>query len=65
MTKLLATLDVKGAIITADALNMQTATVKAIIQSGADYLLPVKGNQESLLKDVDLLFRGKIRPKKK
>jgi predicted transposase YbfD/YdcC len=45
-------LDVSGCMIVADALNCQKATVKAIIDNGADYLLPVKGNQQSLETEI-------------
>jgi predicted transposase YbfD/YdcC len=58
MTQLLELLDVKETIVTADAMNTQKATVAKIIEKGADYVLPVKGNQETLFKDIDLMFQG-------
>jgi predicted transposase YbfD/YdcC len=58
MTQLLDLLDVKETIVTADAMNTQQATVAKIIEKGADYVLPVKGNQETLFKDIDLMFKG-------
>jgi len=58
MSQLLDLLDLKGAIITADAMNTQKTTVTKIIEKEADYVLPVKGNQETLFKDIDLMFKG-------
>lgn len=57
MSQLLDLLDLKGTIITADAMNTQKATVAKIIEKEADYVLPVKGNQETLFKDIDLIFK--------
>jgi predicted transposase YbfD/YdcC len=58
MPQLMDMLDLKGTIITADAMNTQKATAKKAIDNGADYVLPVKGNQPSLLKDIHLAFEG-------
>ena len=58
MAQLLDLLDVKETIVTADAMNTQKATVAKIIEKEADYVLPVKGNQETLFKDIDLMFKG-------
>ena len=58
MPKLMDMLDLKGTIITADAMNTQKATAKKAIDSGADYVLPVKGNQPKLLEDIQLAFEG-------
>lgn len=58
MPQLMDTLDLKGTIITADAMNTQTATVKKAIEKGADYVLPVKGNQPNLLEEIVLAFEG-------
>lgn len=43
----------KGCVITADALNCQREIVKVCIEQGGDYLLPVKGNQENLHKQIE------------
>ena len=56
--KLMESLDLKGTIITADALNTQKATAQKAIESGADYVLPVKGNQPSLLEEVISAFKS-------
>ena len=55
--ELMELLDLKGAIITADALNTQKDITKKTIEKGADYLLPVKGNHKGLLEDIELLFK--------
>jgi predicted transposase YbfD/YdcC len=55
---LLSTLDLEGCVVTMDALNTQTTTATAILQRGADYLLPVKANQGTLHEDLQDLFDG-------
>ena len=54
--KLIEILDLKGCIITTDALNTQKTTTVAVINTKADYVLPVKGNHKELLEDIELLF---------
>ena len=44
----LALVDLKGAIVTIDAMGTQTAIAKQVIDGGGDYLLALKGNQETL-----------------
>jgi predicted transposase YbfD/YdcC len=46
--ELLRLVDIKGAIITIDAMGTQKAIVEQIIDSKADFVLALKGNQESL-----------------
>src|SRR6516225_3972536 len=46
--ELLRLVDIQGAIITIDALGAQKAIAEQIIDSGADYVLALKGNQETL-----------------
>jgi len=46
--ELLKLVDTRGAIITIDAMGTQTAIAEQIIAGGADYVLALKGNQESL-----------------
>lgn len=58
MPQLMDMLDLKGTIITADAMNTQKATAKKAVDKEADYVLPVKGNQPTLLKDIELAFEG-------
>jgi predicted transposase YbfD/YdcC len=45
---LLSLVDIQGAIITIDAMGTQTAIAKKIIDGGGDYVLALKGNQETL-----------------
>jgi predicted transposase YbfD/YdcC len=49
-------LEVKGCIVTLDALHCQTQTVEAILDKQADYVLPVKENQPRLLEALQGLF---------
>jgi predicted transposase YbfD/YdcC len=46
--ELLRLVDIKGAIITIDAMGTQKAIASQIIESEADYVLALKGNQETL-----------------
>jgi predicted transposase YbfD/YdcC len=46
--ELLRLVDIKGAIITIDAMGTQKAIAEEIIAQGADYVLALKGNQETL-----------------
>jgi predicted transposase YbfD/YdcC len=54
--KLLSMLQLKGAIVTIDAMGCQTKIAQAILTKKADYLLAVKGNQPDLHQDAALLF---------
>lgn len=53
---LLDMLDLKGCLVTIDALGCQTAIADKIIAHEADYLLACKGNQERIHTDVEQLF---------
>src|SRR3989440_1404819 len=46
--ELLRFVDIQGAIITIDAMGTQKAIAEEIVDRGADYVLALKGNQESL-----------------
>jgi len=50
--ELLRLVDIKGTIITIDAMGTQKAIAAQIIDSGADYVLALKGNQETLHQEV-------------
>ena len=54
--KLLDTLNVKGHIITTDAMGCQTDIVAKIRKKRADYVLALKGNQPGLHEDVKQYF---------
>jgi predicted transposase YbfD/YdcC len=45
---LLSLVDIHGAIITIDAMGTQTAIAEKIVDGGGDYILALKGNQETL-----------------
>ena len=49
---LIKKLDLTNCILTADALNTQKETVKAIIEAKGDYVLALKKNQKTLYEDV-------------
>lgn len=53
--QLIAMLDIKGGIVTIDAMGTQKDIAERIVKAGADYILAVKGNQETLLEDVETL----------
>ena len=50
--QLLALLDLKGALVTIDAIGCQKEIARHIVAAGADYVLTVKANQEHLLEDI-------------
>jgi len=50
--QLLALLDLKGALVSIDAMGCQKEIAQAIVSGGGDYVLTVKGNQERLLADI-------------
>lgn len=54
--ELLAALDIKGAVITIDAMGCQHNIATQITQGGADYVLGVKDNQPGLAEAVRLWF---------
>jgi predicted transposase YbfD/YdcC len=54
--KLLELMDLKGAIVTIDAMGTQREIAAKIVRGGGDYVLPVKENQPALLKKVGPLL---------
>jgi predicted transposase YbfD/YdcC len=52
----LATLDLRGRVITGDALFCQRALCAQIVAGGGDYLFAVKDNQPTVLADLVTLF---------
>jgi predicted transposase YbfD/YdcC len=52
--RLLDMLDIEGAIVTIDAMGCQRDIARRIIDSKADYVLALKGNQGTLREDVEL-----------
>jgi hypothetical protein len=54
--ELVKMLDLSGAIVTIDAIGCQKAIAAEIDDAGADYVLALKENQETLYTDVQQLF---------
>jgi hypothetical protein len=54
--RLLEMLSLKGTIVTVDALNCQRDIARRIVEQGGDYVLALKGNQETLHSDVTLFL---------
>ena len=54
--KLLKMLEVKGCIVTIDAMGTQTKIAQQIVERGGDYVLALRGNQGNLCEDVDYLL---------
>ena len=59
--KLLDLLDLKGQIITIDAMGTQKAIAKQIIDNEGDYVLALKGNQGTLNEDVRLFVETELK----
>jgi predicted transposase YbfD/YdcC len=55
----LSDLVLHGRVVTLDAMHTQRETAKTIIGCHADYIMLVKGNQPSLLEDIQLIFQDK------
>lgn len=58
--ELVKALDLKGCLVTIDAMGCQKEIAKTIVEAGADYLLAVKGNQETLAEDVEQEFKAAL-----
>lgn len=58
---LLALLDVRGAVVTLDALHCQTTTARSIRAGGGDYVLALKGNHMAPHDAVETFFAEAIR----
>src|SRR6266704_711415 len=50
--QLIELLQLKGCVVTGDALHCHRAMAKAVVQQGGDYVLTVKDNQPGLLRDA-------------
>ena len=49
-------LELKGCIVTIDAMGCQRAIAKQIVEQGGDYVLGLKGNQGTLQESVEDFF---------
>lgn len=56
--ELLASLNIEGSVVTADAMSCQKKIVERIQNGGADYVIGLKGNQSALLENVSLYFES-------
>lgn len=62
MAELLQKLDLKGQIITIDAMRCQREICQEIVERDGDYVIGLKRNQGSLFDDVDTYFRLENKP---
>lgn len=61
--EVLGLIDLKGKIITGDALHCNRRMVETIVDKGGDYCIALKGNQESLLSDARACLSAADKPK--
>lgn len=54
--QLLEVIDIEGTIVTIDAMGCQTDIADKIVKKDADYVLALKGNQQSLADEVENYF---------
>lgn len=59
--ELLEMLKIKGAVVTIDAMGTQRAIADKIVKKGGDYILSVKGNQDSLHDEIRDQFAFALR----
>ena len=62
--ELLKLVDIKGAILTIDAMGTQKVIAERVVREGADYVLALKGNQgtlhQSIIKHIDEQLEGDL-----
>lgn len=63
--QLIELLQLKGCVVTADALHCHRGMAKAIVARGGDYVLAVKNNQPALLRDAKAAISAAERKKAK
>lgn len=63
LPQLIDALDLKGTVVTCDAMGCQTEIAAKIVEKGGDYLLALKGNQGTLEEDIKLYFEGELNRK--
>lgn len=59
---LIDSINIKNTLISADAMHLQTQTAEKILSKGGDYLFALKGNQQTLLYDVERLHESSFSP---
>ena len=62
--RLLESIDLKGVIVTGDAMFTQSSLTKIITEKGGHYVLPLKNNQKSLKDAVELALDDPLIQKK-
>lgn len=60
--KLLDRLDLKGKIVTGDAMFCQKSITAKIVEKGGDYVFPVKDNQKNLRENIQTAFNEPVFP---
>jgi predicted transposase YbfD/YdcC len=63
--QLIEILQLKGCVVTADALHCHRGMAKEIVERGGDYVLAVKGNQPALLAEAKAAIRAAERRRKR
>ena len=63
--QLIELLQLKGCVVTADALHCHRGMAKAVVERGGDYVLAVKNNQPGLLRDAKAAISAAERKKAK
>jgi len=63
--ELLKKLSIEGCTVTIDAMGTQKKIAERIIDKNADYILQVKGNQETLENEISEYFETEVFPQKK
>jgi predicted transposase YbfD/YdcC len=58
--KLLGLLDLKGALVTVDAMGCQKNIAAQVVEAGGDYLLAVKDNQPALRRSIQGLMKEAV-----
>jgi predicted transposase YbfD/YdcC len=58
--ELLKTLDLRGCVVVADALNCRRETAKIIRKKGGDYLLSIKDNHQTMSTEVEEYFADDV-----
>jgi predicted transposase YbfD/YdcC len=62
--ELLKLLDLKGCVVTIDAMGCQKDIAEQIVDAEADYVFSLKGNHSALHDDVKLFFEGELKKEK-
>ena len=59
---LLERLDLRGKIVTGDAIFCQKSIAAKIVERGGDYVFPVKDDQKTLRRDIETAFNEPVFP---